>query len=39
LTAPRPQEKIMYAFVDRPVESLCDGGRFLLWAMRGRRWC
>jgi len=25
----------MYAFVDRPVESLCDGGRFLLWAMRG----
>lgn len=25
----------MYAFVDRPVESLCNGGRFLLWAMRG----
>ena len=24
----------MYAFVDRPVESLCNGGRFLLWAMR-----
>lgn len=25
----------MYVFVDRPVESLCNGGRFLLWAMRG----
>lgn len=25
----------MYDFVDRPVESLCNGGRFLLWAMRG----
>ncbi|MFZ5700752.1 MAG: hypothetical protein ACOY4P_05295 [Pseudomonadota bacterium] len=25
----------MYAFVDRPVECLCNGGRFLLWAMRG----
>jgi hypothetical protein len=25
----------MYSFVDRPVESLCNGGRFLLWAMRG----
>jgi hypothetical protein len=25
----------MYAFIDRPVESLCNGGRFLLWAMRG----
>lgn len=25
----------MYAFVDRPVKSLCNGGRFLLWAMRG----
>lgn len=25
----------MYAFVDRPVESLCNGARFLLWAMRG----
>lgn len=25
----------MYAFVDRPVESLCHGGRFLLWALRG----
>ncbi|WP_260580917.1 hypothetical protein [Sphingopyxis sp. PET50] len=25
----------MYAFVDRPVDSLCNGGRFLLWAMRG----
>ncbi|HWV59165.1 MAG TPA: hypothetical protein VN034_00810 [Sphingopyxis sp.] len=25
----------MYAFVDRPVESLCNSGRFLLWAMRG----
>lgn len=24
----------MYAFVDRPVERLCNGGRFLLWAMR-----
>ncbi|MBO9696481.1 MAG: hypothetical protein J7499_09795 [Sphingopyxis sp.] len=26
---------MMYAFVDRPVASLCNGGRFLLWAMRG----
>lgn len=25
----------MYAFVDRPVERLCNCGRFLLWAMRG----
>lgn len=25
----------MYDFVDRPVESLGNGGRFLLWAMRG----
>ncbi|ALJ11602.1 hypothetical protein [Sphingopyxis macrogoltabida] len=25
----------MYAFVDRPVETLCNSGRFLLWAMRG----
>jgi hypothetical protein len=25
----------MYAFVDRPVESLGNSGRFLLWAMRG----
>jgi hypothetical protein len=25
----------MYAFVDRPVESLCNSGRFMLWAMRG----
>ena len=25
----------MYALVDRPVESLCNGGRLLLWAMRG----
>lgn len=25
----------MYAFIDRPVECLCNGGRFLLWAMRG----
>lgn len=25
----------MYAFVDRPVDSLCNSGRFLLWAMRG----
>lgn len=25
----------MYAFIDRPVESLCNSGRFLLWAMRG----
>lgn len=24
----------MYAFVDRPVESLCNSGRFLLWSMR-----
>lgn len=26
---------MMYAFVDRPVASLCNSGRFLLWAMRG----
>lgn len=25
----------MYAFVDQPVESLGNSGRFLLWAMRG----
>jgi len=25
----------MYEFVDRPVDSLCNSGRFLLWAMRG----
>lgn len=25
----------MYAFVDQPVDRLCNGGRFLLWAMRG----
>lgn len=25
----------MYSFVDRPVESLSNNGRFLLWAMRG----
>lgn len=25
----------MYAFVDRPVENLCNSSRFLLWAMRG----
>lgn len=25
----------MYAFVDRPVDNLCNEGRFLLWAMRG----
>ena len=25
----------MYAFIDRPVSNLCNGGRFLLWAMRG----
>jgi len=25
----------MYAFVDQPVSNLCNGGRFLLWAMRG----
>lgn len=25
----------MYAFVDRPVQGLCNSGRFLLWAMRG----
>lgn len=25
---------IMYEFVDRPVDSLCNGGRFTLWAMR-----
>lgn len=24
----------MYGFVDRPVQNLCDSGRFLLWAMR-----
>ena len=28
------ERESMYAFVDRPVESLCNGGRFLLWAMR-----
>lgn len=25
----------MYQFVDRPLTSLDDGGRFLVWAMRG----
>lgn len=25
----------MYFFIDRPVESLGNSGRFLLWAMRG----
>lgn len=25
----------MYAFIDQPVERLCNGGRFVLWAMRG----
>ena len=25
---------MMYSFVDRPVASLCNVGRFLLWAMR-----
>lgn len=25
----------MYAFVDQPLERLTNGGRFLLWAMRG----
>lgn len=25
----------MYAFIDRPVDSLDNSGRFLLWAMRG----
>lgn len=25
----------MYAYIDQPVERLCMGGRFLLWAMRG----
>lgn len=25
----------MYEIVDRPVETLCNAGRFLLWAMRG----
>jgi hypothetical protein len=25
----------MYTFVDQPVECLCNGSRFLLWAMRG----
>ena len=25
----------MYAFVDQPVERLCNAARFLLWAMRG----
>ena len=29
------ERDMMYAFVDRPVENLCNGGRFLLWAMRG----
>ncbi len=26
---------MMYAFIDRPVDSLGNSGRFLLWAMRG----
>lgn len=25
----------MYTFIDQPVDRLCNGGRFLLWAMRG----
>lgn len=25
----------MYEIIDRPVEVLCNAGRFLLWAMRG----
>lgn len=25
----------MYAYVDHPVGSVCNSGRFLLWAMRG----
>lgn len=25
----------MYAFVDRPIDGLCGGARFLLWSMRG----
>ncbi|WP_157220191.1 hypothetical protein [Flavisphingomonas formosensis] len=25
----------MYAYVDRPIDTLCNGSRFLLWAMRG----
>lgn len=25
----------MYAYIDQPVDRLCNGGRFLLWAMRG----
>lgn len=25
----------MYDFIDRPVESLDNSGRFILWAMRG----
>lgn len=25
----------MYEIIDRPVEILCNAGRFLLWAMRG----
>lgn len=24
----------MYAFVDRPIDDLCNSGRFMLWAMR-----
>lgn len=27
----------MYNLVDQPADSLCRGGRFLLWAMRGWR--
>ncbi|MCJ2186694.1 hypothetical protein [Novosphingobium beihaiensis] len=27
----------MYAFIDRRVDGLCDGGRFFVWAMRGWR--
>ncbi|HJS09971.1 hypothetical protein [Sphingopyxis sp.] len=29
------ERETMYAFVDRRVDSLCNSGRFLLWAMRG----
>lgn len=25
----------MYTFIDQPVDRLCNGGRFLLWGMRG----
>lgn len=32
---PRTQGPPVYAFVDQPVERLTNGGRFLLWAMRG----